>query len=68
MNNQYRSLFAVGGFAILLWLAAAIGWLMNAWKLISLLLNSGFAGHETEAIVRGVGAIVAPLGAVAGYF
>lgn len=68
MDTQGKSLVAVGGFAILIWLAAAIGWLMNAWKLISLLLNSGFAGHETEAIVRGFGAIIAPLGAVAGYF
>lgn len=67
MNNQDRSIFAVGGLVIMLWLAAAIGWLMNAWKLVCLLLNSGFSGHETEAIIRGVGAIVAPLGAVAGY-
>lgn len=59
-----------GAFAAALvgvWIAFAIGWVMNIWKLISVAINN-FAGNEVEVIIRTVGILFAPLGGVAGYF
>lgn len=45
-------------------LAAVIGWCMNVYKLVSGMDEMTLV----EAVVRGVGVVAAPLGALAGYF
>lgn len=47
-----------------LWLATIVGWCMNIWAIV------GSAGGPLNAmfVVRCVGAFVAPLGALLGYF
>lgn len=47
-----------------LWLAAIIGWCMNSWAIV------GSIGGPLNAmfVARCVGAFVAPLGAILGYF
>ncbi len=47
-----------------LWLAAIVGWFMNSWAIVFSVggpLNAMF-------VARCVGAFVAPLGAILGYF
>lgn len=50
-------------FVVLLWLAAAIGWVINIVKLIGSINDPVTVMH----ILRSVGIIFAPLGAVLGY-
>ena len=47
-----------------LWLAAIVGWFMNIWAIV------GSVGGPLNAmfVARCVGAFVAPLGAILGYF
>lgn len=61
---------AAGLFAaaiIGLWIAAIAGYVMNIIKLLSVAFNH-FTGNEVEVVLRGVGAVFIPLGAVAGWF
>lgn len=44
--------------------AAVVGWCMNVYKLVSGMDEITLV----EAVVRGVGVVAAPLGAIAGYF
>lgn len=62
MSNNSAIGFMLFTFAA--FVAAFIGWLMNIYKLVS----DMDAISTTEAIIRGVGVIAAPLGAIAGYF
>lgn len=53
-------------FIIALWIAAAIGWVINIVKIVS----SGFVIAEWGGmeVARIIGVLVAPLGAVLGWF
>ena len=50
--------------AVVLGVAALVGWILNIIKLFYALMGS----HTAEAVVRILGIIFAPLGAIAGYF
>lgn len=62
MSNSF------GTGMVLLWASLVIavgwGWILN----VIALTNVVFTGHEVEAILRIVGVVVVPLGAVMGWF
>lgn len=61
------SLGALGGLLIIvLWLAGVIGWFINLWVTVGLALS----GEPVSAlfVLRAIGIVVAPLGAVLGLF
>lgn len=47
-----------------LWITGIIGWIINIVELCGMT----FTGHETEFVIRAVGIVIAPLGAVMGLF
>lgn len=53
-----------GLFVIILWAVGLVGWIWNIVKIFGL----WGAAIGTELVIRLVGVIVAPLGAIAGYF
>lgn len=58
----------LGGLLIIaLWLAAIVGYVMNAFKLVNLAFNVPHPGTG-ELIVRIVGVFTGIIGAIAGYF
>lgn len=66
MKKQLGFTLVEGGgvFVVLLWLAFAIGWIMNIVKFVGLIggdINTWF-------VARAVGIFLAPLGSVLGYF
>ena len=50
--------------AVVLGVAALVGWILNIIKLFYALMGA----ETTEAVVRMLGIVFAPLGAIAGYF
>ena len=63
------TLGASGAFALAIiaaWVAGLVGYIWNIVKLVGL-ATSAPTGNGVEAIMRAVGIIFAPLGAVAGY-
>lgn len=56
------------GAFILVWIAAAIGWIMNIYKLVSLLLIDGPLQVTGILVGRVIGIFFAPLGGVLGFF
>lgn len=68
MERLTLGLGGIFGFAIIaIWIAFAVGWVLNIWKLLSVAIRN-FTGNEVEVIIRAVGVFFAPLGGVAGYF
>jgi hypothetical protein len=52
--------------SIALWLASIVGWLMNLWDVVVGFVHS--TPMTTLFIGRLIGLVVAPLGAILGYF
>lgn len=48
-----------------LWLASIVGWCMNIWAIFA---SVGGGALTTMFVARCVGVLVAPLGAILGYF
>lgn len=54
----------LGLFALIVWLALIIGWVMNIYKLVA---HDDFESPYKAEVLRTVGVFVAPLGLVLGY-
>jgi len=66
LNKDKATGAAVGAF-LLLWIAMAVGWVMNIVKLFGL-QGSTFNDVGVEMIIRIAGIPLVPLGGIFGYF
>ena len=64
MKNSQKGYTSIGLVFIIVWLALAVGWVMNVVEIVQT-VSDPITGMF---ILRCVGIIVAPLGGVLGYF
>lgn len=63
-NMKALSLLTYAAFLIIV----IIGWLLNFFDTVALLMGAPLSGNEGEALLRVVGLFLAPLGVFLGYF